>query len=186
MNTTTTHAPTTDAPTTRITNYGHSPRPTAEPAIAADGLTKRFRSRTAVDAATLTIPVGTVTGLVGPNGAGKTTLLAMLLGLVRPTSETATVLGEPLTRPTAYLPKVGSLIETPAFHPSVSGRDNLRALALLGGQNAADLDELLHLVGLAGGSSPGRRCGHGDNRRTPVWILYVGMVQRQRTWRHRR
>ena len=153
MNTETANTPTVDSPR-------------EAPAIEAVGLTKRFRSRTAVDGATLSIPAGTVTGLVGPNGAGKTTLLAMLLGLVRPTSGTASVLGEPVSRPARYLPKVGSLIETPAFHPAVGGRDNLRALAALTGQPPTDLDDLIDLVGLT---------GRGND---PVGSYSLGMKQR--------
>ena len=144
--------------------------PNTDLAVRTTALTKRYRSRTAVDTASLNIPAGVVAGLVGPNGAGKTTLLAMLLGLVRPTSGAATVLGAPIGEPERYLPRVGSLIETPAFHPAVGGRDNLRALAALSGcatdRAATGVDDLLDLVGLT---------GRGDD---PVGSYSLGMKQR--------
>src|SRR5215210_6869986 len=119
-------------------------------AVVADRLTKRFGSRTVVDAVSFDVPAGSVTGLVGPNGAGKTTIMGMLLGLVRPTSGHAWVLGAPVASRAAYLPRVGSLIESPAFHPAVSAADNLRALAILAGHPDEPVDELIDLVGLAG------------------------------------
>jgi ABC-2 type transport system ATP-binding protein len=64
-----------------------------EPAIAVDRLVKRYKTATAVDGITFTLPRGTVTGLLGGNGAGKTTTIAMIMGLVTPTSGSVTVLG---------------------------------------------------------------------------------------------
>jgi len=72
------------------------------------------------------VPRGSVYGFLGPNGSGKTTTIRMLLGLIQPTSGIPTVLGEPIPQRVAYaLPKVGSLVEGPAFHPYLSGRRNL-------------------------------------------------------------
>jgi ABC-2 type transport system ATP-binding protein len=132
----------------------HSPPPinpvATDDAVVVDRLSKRFGNRVAVDEVSFSVPVGTVAGLIGPNGAGKTTIMAMLLGLVRPTSGSATVLGSPVSRRTEYLPRVGSLIEGPAFHPGVSGVNNLRSLAVLGGHRTEGIDELIDLVGLSG------------------------------------
>ncbi len=86
-------------------------------ALSVTGLTKRYGERTAVDHLDIELPAGVVAGFVGPNGAGKTTTMAMLLGLVRPTSGTAMVLGYPIDQPAAYLTRVGALIESPAFYP---------------------------------------------------------------------
>jgi ABC-type multidrug transport system ATPase subunit len=86
------------------------------------GLTKRFGARTVVDGLGLAIPAGSVCGFVGPNGAGKTTTIRMLLGLVRPTAGSGTILGGSLAEPASYLHKVGALIEAPAFYPQLSGR----------------------------------------------------------------
>jgi ABC-type multidrug transport system ATPase subunit len=94
-------------------------------------LTKSFgRDRIAVDRLSLRVRRGEVYGFLGPNGAGKTTTLRMLLGLVRPTSGTASVLGQPPGHPDG-LARIGSLIESPAFYPHLSGWDNLRVLARL-------------------------------------------------------
>jgi ABC-2 type transport system ATP-binding protein len=116
----------------------------------ANGLTKRYRSTLAVDGLSFTVPRGGVTGFVGPNGAGKTTTLRMLLGLIRPTSGEARVLGQPISRPAAYLGRVGALIESPAFRPNLSGERNLRALAILGGFPTERIPRLLSQVGLEG------------------------------------
>ena len=116
--------------------------------MALDGLTKRYGKRVAVDRLTLEIPTGVVAGFVGPNGAGKTTTMAMLLGLVRPTGGTGSVLGQPLERPRGYLNRVGALIEGPAFYPGLTGMENLEVLATLGGHDPAGIPEVLELVGL--------------------------------------
>ena len=112
------------------------------------GLTKRFGERTVVDDVALGIPQGAVCGFVGPNGAGKTTTIRMLLGLVRPTSGTGTILGGSLAEPASYLHKVGALIESPAFYPQLSGRENLRALARLGSIPLASVEPVLDRSGL--------------------------------------
>ena len=119
-------------------------------AIATAGLTKRYGERLAVDRLELEVPTGVVAGFVGPNGAGKTTTMAMLLGLVRPTSGRGAVLGRPLTDPASYLPRVGALIEGPAFYPALTGRENLTVVATVAGHDPAQIPELLRLVGLEG------------------------------------
>jgi ABC-2 type transport system ATP-binding protein len=118
-------------------------------AIETHGLSKHFGKRTAVDDLTIRVPAGTITGFVGPNGAGKTTTLRLLLGLVRPSAGSATILGSPLTKPERYLPRVGALVEAPAFYPSLSGRTNLELLARLGGYPLSRVSELLGLVELS-------------------------------------
>ena len=101
-------------------------------AVRTRGLTKRYGDRTVVDDVALDVPTGVVCGFVGPNGAGKTTTIRMLLGLVRPSAGSGSVLGRPLERPSAYLGEVGALIEGPAFTLALSGADNLAALARAG------------------------------------------------------
>ena len=103
-------------------------------AIVTRGLTKRFGARAAVDDIDLVVPRGSVYGFLGPNGSGKTTTIRMLLGLVRPSAGTSSLLGQPIPKGAqVVLPRVGSLVEGPAFHPYLSGRANLRRL------DAADL-----------------------------------------------
>jgi ABC-2 type transport system ATP-binding protein len=98
-------------------------------AIVTSGLTKRFRRHLAVDHIDLTVPTGSVFGFLGPNGSGKTTTIRMLLALVRPTEGTPRLLGMPMPEQSGRaLPRVGSLVEGPAFHPYLSGRANLARL----------------------------------------------------------
>jgi ABC-type multidrug transport system ATPase subunit len=98
-------------------------------AIATAGLTKNFGSQVAVDAIDLRVPTGSVYGFLGPNGSGKTTTIRMLLGLVHPSAGLIEVLGAPIPGgATRVLPRVGSLVEGPAFHPYLSGRANLTRL----------------------------------------------------------
>lgn len=98
-----------------------------ELAIRTHGLTKRFGAQAAVDGIDLAVPRGAVYGFLGPNGSGKTTTIRMLLGLVRATSGTAHVLGAEMPRALGeVLPRVGALVEGPAFAPFLSGEANLR------------------------------------------------------------
>ena len=134
----------------------------AVPAAArARGLRKVFGSTVAVDGIDLDVPHGAVLGMLGPNGSGKTTLIRMLLGLTRPTSGTAELLGRPMPDSAAtVLPHVGALVEGPGFHPFLSGRENLRRIAasepLLPTRGiAAAVDTALERVGL--GSAADRR-----------------------------
>ena len=120
----------------------------ATPAITTDRLTKRYGGLTAVDGLSMSVPRGAIVGFLGPNGAGKTTTIRMLLGLVRPTSGTASVLGAPLDEPRAYLPRVGALIESPAFYAHHSADTNLRILCDLGGHDPARVPLLLAQLGL--------------------------------------
>ncbi|MEN3360465.1 MAG: type transport system ATP-binding protein [Mycobacteriales bacterium] len=117
--------------------------------VVSDRLTKRYGDRLAVDAVSLRVGRGEVYGFLGPNGAGKTTTLRMLLGLVRPTSGTAAVLGQPPGSP-AGLYRTGALIESPGFYPYLSGRANLRVLARYGGHEEVAVAAALELVDLSG------------------------------------
>lgn len=118
--------------------------------VETRGLTKRYGNRiTAVEDLDLTIERGEVYGFLGPNGAGKTTTLRMLLGLIKPSSGTATVLGEEPGTPTG-LARVGALVESPAFYPYLSGRDNLRVMARYSGVALSRVEEVLRQVELSG------------------------------------
>jgi ABC-2 type transport system ATP-binding protein len=123
-------------------------------AIQSFGLTKRFRRQIAVNAVDLAVPRGAVYGFLGPNGSGKTTTIRLLLGLIRPTAGHHELLGRPVPRDAGHvLPRVGALVEGPAFHPYLSGRDNL--VRLDAADRTADpgtarrrVDEALDRVGL--------------------------------------
>ena len=107
--------------------------------LAFDHLTKRFGATTAVEDLSATVRPGRVTGFLGPNGAGKTTSLRMLLGLVRPTSGTATFDGRPYAELDEPVREVGTLLEATGFHPGRRARDHLRVLAVAAGRALVEL-----------------------------------------------
>ncbi len=119
------------------------------------GLTKRYKRLTAVEDLYLEVRRGEVFGFLGPNDAGKMTTIALLLGLVRPSAGTAEVLGHDVRRDLApALRRTGSIVETPAFYPYLSARDNLRIAAqTLGLIDEGRIAHLLDFVGLAGRAS---------------------------------
>jgi lantibiotic transport system ATP-binding protein len=125
-------------------------------AIRSFGLTKRFPGgQVAVDAVDLLVPRGAIYGFLGPNGSGKTTTIRMLLGLVNATSGGHELFGEPMPRAAGdVLPRVGALVEGPAFHPYLNGRDNLLRLdagdlTVSGRESRQRVDSALERVGLA-------------------------------------
>jgi ABC-2 type transport system ATP-binding protein len=120
---------------------------TAARVIQLDQLTKRYRDQVAVDHLSVDVPPGVVAGFIGPNGAGKTTTMAMLLGLVRPTSGQATVLGESIEHPERYLGGVGALVEGPALWPALTGIENLELIARLNGGRAQPIAGAAHRHG---------------------------------------
>ena len=91
-------------------------------------LTKRYESRTVVDAINLQVPEGSVYGFIGPNGSGKSTTMKMLLSLVTPTSGGVQVMGRTMDRSTrqALLRHIGSLIEAPPGYRHLTGAENMR------------------------------------------------------------
>lgn len=98
-------------------------------AIKTLGLTRRFGNHVAVNSVDLAVPRGSVFGFLGPNGSGKTTTIRLLLGLMSPHAGSVEVLGGAIpARARDVLTGVGTLVEGPAFHPYLSGRDNLRRL----------------------------------------------------------
>src|SRR5215208_5540929 len=113
------------------------------------GLSKRFGRFAAVDQLSFDIEAGRVTGFLGPNGAGKTTTLRALLGLVRPSTGSATFAGQAydqLDHPSAA---VGAVLEDASFHPGRTARNHLRVLATIGGHPSARVEDVLDAVGLS-------------------------------------
>lgn len=97
-----------------------------DPAIACRGVSRRFGSRRAVDDLTLSVPRGHIFGLLGPNGAGKTTTVRLLVGLLRPTSGSVTVLGhDPITEGEAVRSRCGVLLDTVGVYERLSAVQNL-------------------------------------------------------------
>ena len=122
----------------------------ASMSISVTDLSKKYEAGLAVSHATFEVPTGTICGFVGPNGAGKTTTIRMLLGLISPTGGSAEILGHSISHPERYLSHVGAMIEGPAFYPALSGEENLKVLATLGGFPLERVAELINTVGLTG------------------------------------
>jgi ABC-2 type transport system ATP-binding protein len=125
------------------------------PVIEVEGLRKEYRrlrgrTRVALDGLDLSVPAGGVFGFLGPNGSGKTTTIRCLLGLVRPTGGRASLLGAdvPSGLP-GVIGQVGSIVETPALFPTMSGRRNLALLGRMDGHGARAVASALDQVGLA-------------------------------------
>ncbi|HUW88574.1 MAG TPA: ATP-binding cassette domain-containing protein [Candidatus Paceibacterota bacterium] len=135
-------------------------------ALSVLDLSKSYGEQKAVSHASFAVPFGTICGFVGPNGSGKTTTMRMLLGLITPTGGNAHVLGEPISHPERYLDRVGAMIEGPAFYPALSGAENLRVLATLGGLSIDRVQGLLDRVGL------------GDRANSKYKTYSLGMKQR--------
>ncbi len=119
--------------------------------VETTGLTKHYGDVQAVADLSLVVPQGTVFGLLGPNGAGKTTIIGTLLGLIRPTSGTIRLFGTEINGSTDdAVRRIGAIMETPAFYPFLSGRDNLRYFqGIAGGDDPGEIEQLLGVVGLA-------------------------------------
>jgi ABC-2 type transport system ATP-binding protein len=127
------------------------------PAIAVEGITKRYGDVTAVDDLSFSVRPGAVTGFLGPNGAGKTTALKAIVGLARPTAGRALINGSPIDSTAQDARMLGVYIDSCGAHPGRSARDHLRSLAALARLAPGRVDEVLTLVGL--GEAAGRRVG---------------------------
>ncbi len=129
----------------------------SSPAIAVEGLTKRYGDVTAVDDLSFTVRRGAVTGFLGPNGAGKTTALKAIVGLARPTAGRALINGAPIDSMAPDARMLGVYIESCGAYPGRSARDHLRSLAALAGLVPGRVAEVLGVVGLDEAAS--RRVG---------------------------
>lgn len=118
--------------------------------IATRGLCKRYGDAMRVDHLNLTVPEGCIYGFLGPNGAGKSTTLKMILGLVRPTAGTISVLGKKLDAKNrlSVLRQVGSLIESPSYYGHLTGEENLRIVQTLRGVPEKNIRAVLQIVRL--------------------------------------
>ncbi len=112
-------------------------------ALVARGLTKRFKSKAALDAVDLAIPEGSVTALVGPTGAGKTTLIRVCLAFERPNAGSVEVDGiDPWRRRAAALRRVGYVPQTPAVYRGLTVSDHIDMAAVL--HSGFDAEYALH------------------------------------------
>jgi ABC-2 type transport system ATP-binding protein len=144
----------------------------ADLAIETRGLSKHFGRQAAVDNVDLAVPHGTVFGFLGPNGSGKTTTIRMLLGLAAASAGSVRLLGQEMPgKLHDVLPRVGALVEGPAFYPFLSGAANLHRLDAAGphtvpATRTARVDRALERVGLE----------HAAGKRVHAYSL--GMKQR--------
>jgi ABC-2 type transport system ATP-binding protein len=117
--------------------------------IHTEALHKHFGSLHAVYGVDLEVQAGEIYGLLGPNGSGKTTLIRLLIGLLRPTSGKAVLLGRPMPdKP--VLAQVGYMTQATALYDDLSARENVTFFAeMCGGASHARVDEVLALVELA-------------------------------------
>ena len=135
--------------------------------ISANNLTKAYSGKEVIRNCTFSVEQGSIYGFLGRNGAGKTTMLKLLLGLLKPSAGTASVLGLDSVRDNkAILRRTGSLIETPIFYEHLSAADNLLLHLAYMGIEDTDVESTLCRVGLPGTGSK------------PVSTFSLGMRQR--------
>jgi len=125
--------------------------------ITAQGLTKRYGAKTAVNAINFDIKPGLVTGFLGPNGAGKSTTMRMIVGLDRPSSGSVTVNGRQYADHAAPLREVGALLDAKAVHTGRSAYNHLLAMGATHGIGKARVNEVIGMTGLD--SVAGKRVG---------------------------
>ena len=125
--------------------------------IVAEGLTKRYGDKTAVDGIDFAVQPGKVTGFLGPNGAGKSTTMRMIVGLDRPTAGRVTLDGREYRSMRSPLTEVGILLDAKAVHTGRSARSHLRAMAATHGIPRSRVDEVIEITGLQ--SVAGKRAG---------------------------
>ncbi|SEW16341.1 ABC transporter ATP-binding protein [Halobacterium jilantaiense] len=146
------------------------------PAIETDGLTRRFGDFTAVDDLDLTVQDGEVFGFLGPNGAGKSTTINMLLGFLKPTEGSATVLGNDATRQSrAVRQRTGLLPEGFELYENLTGREHVvSAIETKGADD--DPDHLIERVGLEPEAARRRAGGYskGMTQRLTLAVALVG------------
>lgn len=121
------------------------------PIISIQGLTKRYKTFTAVDDIDLEVKAGEIFGILGPNGAGKTTTLEMIEGLRTPDRGTITVAGLDAVRQPAEVRKViGVQLQSTALFPYLSAGELIELFGHMYGvtQPRSQVDHLLKLVGL--------------------------------------
>jgi ABC-2 type transport system ATP-binding protein len=121
--------------------------------IEFKGLKKTFGKQHAVDNLTASVASGRITGFLGPNGAGKSTTLRCLVGLSEPSSGSALLFGRRYRELANPLSKVGVVLDSRGFHPSLTGKQNLRIVAAAAGIADSRVDEVLLAVELSAAAS---------------------------------
>jgi len=138
-------------------------------AVEVAGLVKRYGKVEALGGVDLRVPEGSVFGLVGPNGSGKTTLIKALVGSLKPTEGSVSVLGlDPLRDRRSLRQRIGYMPQSPALYEDLSARDNITFFGAA--HRIPDLgkrvDEVLEFTDLA------------DRAKDPIHTFSGGMRRR--------
>lgn len=143
------------------------------PALRTAGLTKRYGRLVALDSLDLEVPAGQVFGFLGPNGAGKSTTIRLLLGLARPTSGRAWVLGTPAGDVAAAHRHLAHVPADVALWPRLTGAEILELLARIGpGTDPARRDELVERFELDP-SRPARTYSTGNRQKVALVAAFA-------------
>ena len=110
-------------------------------------LSKRYGRVQALDQLSISVPEGSIYGLLGPNGSGKTTTLGIVLDVINPSGGTFQWFGQPMSKGTKR--RIGALLETPNFYPYLSGEKNLKIVADIKRVDHSQIGKALDMVGLA-------------------------------------
>ncbi len=114
--------------------------------LELDNITKHYKTVTALNNVSFSVPEGSVYGILGPNGSGKTTLLGIILDILKPSAGSFRLMGKPADA--EIRKQVGTLLETPNFYHYLSGEKNLRIAAHIKGKGFNQVDNVLQTVGL--------------------------------------
>ena len=116
------------------------------PVLELNNITKHYKTVTALNNVSFSVPEGSVYGILGPNGSGKTTLLGIILDILKPSAGNFLLLGK--TADAEIRKQVGTLLETPNFYHYLSGEKNLRIAAHIKGKGFNEIDKVLQKVNL--------------------------------------
>ena len=139
--------------------------------LELQSVTKRYGTVVALDDVSLSVDSGEIFGFLGPNGAGKSTTIRLLLGLIRPTSGTATVLGHSVTAGSQWRADVGYLPGDLALWPRLTGRRTLQMLEAITGRPASWRSELLDRLQLSDADLDRRVRAYSDGMRQKIGIV---------------
>ncbi|HEY8397876.1 MAG TPA: ABC transporter ATP-binding protein [Flavihumibacter sp.] len=115
--------------------------------LVAEGIRKSYGAVKALNGVSLSVPRGTVYGILGPNGSGKTTLLSILLDVLSADAGSYRWFGQPGSK--EQRKKIGALLETPNFYHYLSAVNNLKITMNISGRGSAEeITRVLKLVGL--------------------------------------
>ncbi len=150
-----------------------------EYALKTEDIFKSYCRASVLNGVTMSVPKGSVYGLVGRNGAGKTTLMRVVCGLQQPKSGSYSIFGVANNdrKISKVRSRIGGVIESPALYNEMTARDNIKAqLDMLGlPKNKADIDELLDIVGLGGtGKKRAAKFSLGMRQRLGIAVALAG------------